>query len=197
MKRIPVIICLLLPLVVCGQSQTDLSERTLELCEYIPDHVLKPEAEKAMTPEFFRALSEAFEAPVADFVEIGDNEWLGYFVTGNGGTVPVYSVKSVSETGKDAARAVIVVSERWEDGSEAGSAEYEVLLKRVDGKWLLDDFDGKKAECQAYVREVREKYTSGEYVKYLESSEDLKKYIPDFEAQVKAFYAKYGFVALK
>lgn len=33
--------------------------------------------------------------------------------------------------------------------------------------------------------------------KYLESSEDLKKYIPDFEAQVKAFYAKYGFVALK
>ena len=33
--------------------------------------------------------------------------------------------------------------------------------------------------------------------KYLESSEDLKKYIPDFEAQVKAFYAKFGFVALK
>ena len=32
---------------------------------------------------------------------IGDNEWLWYFVTGNGGSEPVYSVKSVSRTGKD------------------------------------------------------------------------------------------------
>ena len=145
-----------------------------------------------MTPDFFRALSEAFNAPVADYGEIGDNEWLWYFVTGNGGSEPVYSVKSVTQTARNSARAIVAVLQRWEDGTETDAKECEVLLKRIDGQWLLDDFDGKKAACQAYVRQVREKYASGEYVKYLESAEDLKEYVPDFQARVKAFYEKYG-----
>lgn len=194
MKRVLAILFLLFPLLSCCQPKTFLTDRTLELCQYIPDHVLKPEAKEAMTPGFFRALSEAFNAPVADYGEIGDNEWLWYFVTGNGGSEPVYSVKSVSQTDKDSARAIITVRQKWEDGSfaEEYTKEYEVLLKRVDGQWLLDDFDGKKAACQAYVRQVREKYASGEYVKYLESAEDLKEYVPDFQERVKDFYAKYG-----
>lgn len=194
MKRVLAILFLLFPFLSCCQPKTFLTDRTLELCQYIPDHVLKPEAKEAMTPDFFRALSEAFNAPVADYGEIGDNEWLLYFVTGNGGSEPVYSVKSVSQTDKDSARAIITVRQKWEDGSfaEEDAKEYEVLLKRVDGQWLLDDFDGKKAACQAYVRQVREKYASGEYVKYLESAEDLKEYVPDFQERVKDFYAKYG-----
>lgn len=194
MKRVLALLFLLFPFLSCCQPKTFLTDRTLELCQYIPDHVLKPEAKEAMTPDFFRALSEAFNAPVADYGEIGDNEWLWYFVTGNGGSEPVYSVKSVSQTDKDSARAIITVRQKWEDGSfaEEDTKEYEVLLKRVDGHWLLDDFDGKKAACQAYVRQVREKYASGEYVKYLESDEDLKEYLPDFQERVKDFYAKYG-----
>lgn len=194
MKRVLAILFLLFPFLSCCQPKTFLTDRTLELCQYIPDHVLKPEAKEAMTPDFFRALSEAFNAPVADYGEIGDNEWLWYFVTGNGGSEPVYSVKSVSQTDKDSARAIITVRQKWEDGSfaEEYTKEYEVLLKRVDGQWLLDDFDGKKAACQAYVRQVREKYASGEYVKYLESAEDLKEYVPDFQERVKDFYEKYG-----
>lgn len=53
-------------------------------------------------------------------------------------------------------------------------------------------FDGKKAECLAYVRDVREKYASGKYVKYLKSEKDLRQYIPDFKERVEAFYTKYG-----
>lgn len=194
MKRVLAFLFLLFPFLSCCQPKTFLTDKTLELCQYIPDHVLKPEAKEAMTPDFFRALSEAFNAPVADYGEIGDNEWLWYFVTGNGGSEPVYSVKSVSQTDKDSARAIITVRQKWEDGSfaEEDAKEYEVLLKRVDGQWLLDDFYGKKAACQAYVRQVREKYASGEYVKYLESAEDLKEYVPDFQERVKDFYAKYG-----
>ncbi len=194
MKPVLAILFLLFPFLSCCQPKTFLTDRTLELCQYIPDHVLKPDAKEAMTPDFFRALSEAFNAPVADYGEIGDNEWLWYFVTGNGGSEPVYSVKSVSQTDKDSARAIITVRQKWEDGSfaEEDAKEYEVLLKRVDGQWLLDDFDGKKAACQAYVRQVREKYASGEYVKYLESAEDLKEYVPDFQERVKDFYEKYG-----
>ena len=192
MKRVLAILFLLFPFLSCCKPKTFLTYRTLELCQYIPDHVLKPEAKEAMTPDFFRALSEAFNAPVADYGEIGDNEWLWYFVTGNGGSEPVYSVKSVTQTARNSARAIVAVLQRWEDGTETDAKECEVLLKRIDGQWLLDDFDGKKAACQAYVRQVREKYASGEYVKYLESAEDLKEYVPDFQARVKAFYEKYG-----
>lgn len=180
--------------VIFKLSEEDLAYRVLELCRYIPDHVLKPEAKEAMTPEFFRALSEAFDAPVADYTEIGDNEWLWYFVTGNGGSEPVYGVKSVSLTDKNAARAVITVRQSWDgvvDPKEAPK-EYVVSLKRVNTQWLLDDFDGKKAECMAYVREVRKKYASGKYEKYLKSAKDLRQYIPDFKARLEAFYAKYG-----
>ena len=180
--------------VIFNLSEEDLAYRVLELCRYIPDHVLKPEAKEAMTPEFFRALSEAFDAPVADYMEIGDNEWLWYFVTGNGGSEPVYGVKSVSLTSKDSARAVITVRQSWEGviDPKENPKEYVVMLKRANGRWLLDDFDGKKAECLAYVRDVREKYASGKYVKYLKSEKGLRQYIPDFKERVEAFYTKYG-----
>ena len=66
MKRLLIITSLLLPLFSCAQPKEDLSERALELCQYIPDHGLKPEAKDFMPPEFFRVLSEAFDAPVVD-----------------------------------------------------------------------------------------------------------------------------------
>ena len=65
-------------------------------------------------------------------------------------------------------------------------------VNSANGRWLLDDFDEKKAECLAYVRDVREKYASGKYVKYLKSEKDLRQYIPDFKERVEAFYTKYG-----
>lgn len=194
MKRILLCICIFFPFLLCAQSKDDLSERALELCQYIPDHVLKPEAEDYMTPEFYRALSEAFDAPVTDYGEIGDNEWLWYFVTGNGGSEPVYSVKSVNHTAKDKAQATIIVRQSWEGTvyPEETPKEYEIDLKKVDGKWLLHDFDGKKAECNQYVHQMRGKYKSGELLRYLESEDYFKQYIPDFTKRVDEFYRKYG-----
>ena len=194
MKRILIFACLLLPFFACNQSKEDLSGRVLELCEYIPDHALNPEAQAFMTPEFYGALAEAFDAPVDDYGGIGDNEWLWYFVTGNDSDGPKYGVKSVSKIDDYNAKAVITVRETW-DGQvspEVDAAEYEVLLKRVDGKWLLDDFDDKKEACIEYVKDMRAKYASGEIVKYLEADESLSEYVTDFQERVEAFYQKYG-----
>ena len=195
MKRLLIITSLLLPLFSCAQPKEDLSERALELCQYIPDHVLKPEAKDYMTPEFFRVLSEAFDAPVVDYGEIGDNEWLWYFVTGNGGGDPYYGIKSVSRVSKDKATAVITVRETWEGefiDTKQDAREYGISLKRVNGQWLLDDFDGKKAECVDYIKEMRAKYTSGELLKYMESEDYFHEYIPDFKKRLEDFYRKYG-----
>ena len=194
MKRFFIIIGLLLPIFSCAQSKEDLSERALELCQFIPDHGLNPEARDYMTPEFFGALSEAFDAPVVDYGEIGDNEWLWYFVTGNDAATPEFTVKSISLVDETHAVATIAVQKRSDITQELFDevAEYPVEMVRVDGQWLLDDFDGKKAECIAFVKEMRAKYESGELLKYMESEDYLKEYIPDFKKRVEVFYRKYG-----
>ena len=194
MKRISVILSILLPIFSCAQSKEDLSERALELCQFIPDHGLNPEATDYMTPEFFGALSEAFDAPVVDYGEIGDNEWLWYFVTGNDAATPEFTVKSISLVDETHAVATIAVQKRSDITQELFDevAEYPVEMVRVDGQWLLDDFDGKKAECNQYVQQMRNKYKSGELLRYLESEDYLKEYIPDFKKRVEDFYRKYG-----
>ena len=194
MKRILLFTCLLLPFFACNQPKEDLTAKALELCEYIPDHELKPEAENQMTPEFFQALSEAFDCPVDDYGNIGDNEWLWYFVTGNGGSTPVYGVKSVNKSSKNYASAVITVRDDWEGqvSPEADAREYKISMKRVDGKWLLDDFDGKKEECLTYIKAMRAKYESGEIVKSLDSDDFTRDFVPDFKERVEAYYRTSG-----
>ena len=194
MKRSLIILCLLLPLFSCAQSKENLSERALDLCQYIPDHGLNPEARDYMTPEYFGAHSEAFDAPVVDYGEIGDNEWLWYFVTGNDAATPEFTVKSLSLVDETHAVATIAVRNRSDVTQELfdETAEYPIEMVRVNGRWLLDDFDGKKAECVDYVKEMRAKYKSGELLKYMESEDYFHEYIPDFKRRVEEFYRKYG-----
>lgn len=185
---------LLLPLFSCAQPKEDLSERALELCPYIPDHGLNPEARDVMTPDFFQTLSEAFDAPVVDYGEIGNNEWLWYFVTGNDAATPEFTVKSLSIVDPTHAVATIAVQNRsditWELFGEI--AKYPIEMVRVGGQWLLDDFDGKKAECVDFIKEMRAKYKSGELLEYMESEDYLHEYIPDFKRRVEEYYRKYG-----
>ena len=176
------------------ESEEKLAKRALELCSYIPDHKLVPEAKRFMTADFYNTLSAAFDAPVADYGEIGENEWLAYFVTGNGGTIPSYSIKGVTQISDDIAQADIAVKELWEDGSETDSDEkpYSIMMKKVKGVWLLDDFDGKKGQAEEYVKMLRKKYASGEIITYLKSDDYTKQYVPDFERRLQEFYRKYG-----
>ena len=194
MKRFLIIIGLLLPLFSWAQPKQDLSERVLELCQYIPDHSLKPEAKDYLTPEFFRVLSEAFDAPVVDYGEIGDNEWLWYFVTGNDAATPEFTVKSLSIVDPTHAVATIAVQNRSDITRELFGeiAEYPIEMVRVGGQWLLDDFDGKKAECRDYIKMMRGKYKSGELLKYSESEDYVHEYITYFKRRVEEFYRKYA-----
>ena len=194
MKRLLSLLGILALVSACSQPKENLTETVLDLCQYIPDHGLIEGAEEYMTPDFFNAYSCAFEAPVADYGEIGENDWLYYFVTGNGEAMPAYSVKSVNQTGKETAKAVIAVQQVWGDGIDPDEevAEYELDLKKIDGKWLLDDFDGKKQECLDYVKDLRERYKTGEIVEYLESQDYTREYVPEFLERLQAFYQKYG-----
>ena len=121
----------------------ELTGRVLELCRYIPDHELLPEAANYMTADFFKALSDAFAKPAPDDGTIDDTEWLYTFVTGNGGALPAYSVESVYRTDRTHATATVGVRDLWEPGGEPSG---ELRLHHMDlvlegGHWLISDFD--------------------------------------------------------
>ncbi len=141
-----------LMLAACTSKEEKLKLRAEELCRYIPDHELLENSKSYLTADFYAVLDTMFnhlpdEQPL-------DHEWLYYFVTSNGGTIADYTVTTVEQTDKDHAVATISVRQQWEDGSFDSTAdveEHKLYMERVDGQWLMADFDGHKADCIRHI----------------------------------------------
>ena len=154
MKHIYLISAIILSvsLLSCNNTKDELRDHAMELCKYVPDHELKAEARAYMTDDFYAVLDTMFNY-LPDFEEL-NHEWLYYFVTGNGGTIADYEVVKVEQTDKDHALATISVRQVWEDGSfdpESDIEEHILSMERVNGKWLMSDFDDHKADCIRYI----------------------------------------------
>ena len=148
MKKILTIILAALLLAACTDSQKQLQKRAAELCKYIPDHELLEQSKDYMTADFYAVLDTMFNQ-LPEF-EAMDHEWLYYFVTGNGGTIADYEVAGVEKTDKTHAIATIKVRQKWEDGSfdeTTDVEEHKLYMEKVNGQWLMSDFDGHKQDC--------------------------------------------------
>lgn len=144
-----------LALVACNGDR-QLRQRATELCRYIPDHTLLPDSRRYMTDEFYAVLDTMFNLPEQEDVA---HEWLYYFVTGNGGTIADFTVDRVTITAPDRAVADITVRQQWEDGSfdpDSDIEQHRMDMKRVNGVWLIDDFDNHKADCIRYIAIFRQ-----------------------------------------
>ena len=62
-----------------------IGDQAMKLIDFVPDHAFDPSIKPAFTESYFNLLEEAWTVPVYDFGIIGDDEWLYYFMTGNGG----------------------------------------------------------------------------------------------------------------
>lgn len=164
MRKILFCIVLAVTFAACQKTQT-LEERAAELCAYIPDHELLLKSRDYMTEDFFSVLDTMFyRLPEHEAL---DHEWLYYFVTGNGGTIADYEVVKVEQTDKDHAVATISVRQKWEDAvsdrdeqpcgndPESDMEEHTLYMERVNGRWLMADFDGHKADCIRYIANNR------------------------------------------
>ena len=110
-----------------------------------------------MTPDFYAVLDTMFNYLPEE--ETIDHEWLYYFVTGNGGTIPDYEVAGVQLTDDTHAVATILVRQKWEDGSFAEDCdikEHKLLMEKVNGQWLISDFDDHKKDCIRYMTKVKQ-----------------------------------------
>lgn len=164
------LIIIVLFCVSCHNGDEALKERAAQLCQYIPDHELKPEAKDFMTEDFYDVLSAAFNA---ESLVPYDNEWLYTIVTGNGGTLPKYTVLSVNKTDDTHAVAEISVEQIWEDSTSAGGEAqiHKMNMDFVGEEWLIADFDDIKQQCIAYIRQCRqEKEVVSAIEKYIEDS---------------------------
>ena len=149
MKKIVTMMMAALLLAACGNREEELKERALVLCRYIPDHELREEAKDFMTADFYGALDTMFNHLPEE--EAMEHEWLYYLVTGNGGTLPVYEVVGVKVVDDAHAVATINVRQKWEDGTlaeDSGVVEHQLYMEKVEGVWLMSDFDGRKKDLR-------------------------------------------------
>ena len=157
MKRFFILLCAAAMLTACGDSEKQLKDRAAELCQYIPDHELLQRSQDYMTADFYALLDTMFYRLPEH--EAMDHEWLYYFVTGNGGTIADYKVVSVEKLDAKHAVATILVRQVWEDGTPADESEtpeeHFLMMERVDGTWLMSDFDAHKADCVRYIANNR------------------------------------------
>ena len=156
MKKLLLLLAAGLLMTACFDEEEQLRKRAAELCKYIPDHELRAESRDYMTEDFYNVLDTMFNLPE---LEAMDHEWLYYFVTGNGGTIADYEVVKVEETDATHAIATINVRQQWEDGSFDESTdieEHKLYMERVDGKWLMSDFDEHNADCIHHIAINRE-----------------------------------------
>lgn len=158
MRKALVIILILSALLLsaCADSPKQLIKRADELCRYIPDHELLERSRDFMTTDFYAVLDTMFyRLPVHEAM---DHEWLYYFVTGNGGTIADFTVTGVEKTDKTHATATVSVRQKWEDGSfdpESDIEEHKLYMEKVNGVWLMCDFDGHKQDCINYIANNR------------------------------------------
>ena len=149
-KSIIIALAVLLTAASCD-TRRQLQERAFELCRYIPDHRLLEQSRDYLTADFYALLDTLFNLPNHEAL---DHEWLYYFVTGNGGTIADYEVADIQKQDRSHAIATINVRQIWEDGSfdeETDIEEHQLFMEKVNGVWLMSDFDGHKEHCVNYI----------------------------------------------
>ena len=179
MKKILIFALAALLLAACNDSEKQLKERAAELCKYIPDHELLEKSKDYMTDDFYAVLDTMFNQ-LPEF-EAMDHEWLYYFVTGNGGTIADYEVVGVEKTDKTHAVATIKVRQKWEDGSfdpNSDVEEHKLYMEKVNGQWLMSDFDGHKQDCIENIANSRMEQARRDAISYYLAKEIGSQYSP-------------------
>ncbi|MCR4828619.1 MAG: hypothetical protein K5864_04060 [Bacteroidales bacterium] len=166
MKKLTSIIFAVVLLAACTNNEEQLKKRAEVLCRYIPDHELSTQSEEYMTADFYNVLDTMFN--YLPEIEAMDHEWLYYFVTGNGGTIADFTVNGVELIDKTHAVATISVRQKWEDGSfdpDTDVEEHKLAMEKVDGEWLIADFDGHKADCIRHITIARDEQAQRDAIK--------------------------------
>jgi len=124
-------------------------ERFNLLVSAIPDHGMGNSPESAYTAEYYSTLRTAWEVPDDGLSEIGDNEFLWYFVCGNDPcTHHSGEIKDISISDST---AIVKFNIIHEYGRDPEPHTFKLALQ--DGEWIIADYDNTLSEMKEYIEE--------------------------------------------
>lgn len=169
-------------------------ERALKAFYCIPDHTRVSEAARPyMTADLYESLAAAWDVPDWLDGEIGNDEFLFYFITGND-VSDRQQIESVTLVSARQGRYVVDVKYREFWGSTAASSLSSISLVLVSekGNLLLDDIGGEtKQQCKKYVQEEVSDYLSGRTNRYMKENQRDGWYTDSYIAEVNKSFKEY------
>lgn len=160
----------------------------------IPDHAkVSEDAKPFMTKELYEALSAAWDVPCWCDGEIGEEEFLYYFVTGNGGSTVGEVVYMEVISVQDRKQIIeLKYTELWDGKPGDELKTISLVMVEDNGKWLLDDFgNGTKEQCLSYIRKQVGDFISGRIIQYMRDNQQADWYTDEHIANVQKAFKKY------
>lgn len=145
-------ILITLMMISCVGTRDRLTEQAGILRSHIPDQQQLELSREYLTEDFFSILDTLFYGLPEH--EAMDHEWSHYFVTSNGGKMTSPKIIDIRKTDNTHAVATLVVRQAWEDGSfdeETDLETHEMSMEKVEGIWLMSDFDNHKNDCVRHI----------------------------------------------
>jgi len=135
----------------CGDTQRSLHSRAEELCGYLPVPGELGQSENMLTEGFYTAVDEIFSLP--DFTPVL-HQWEFWFTSADGSPIAdnACEVLGVEKTDGTHAQASV----RIHPADSGYEPENHVLyMEKVDGQWLMSDFDDIRESCSGYIANYR------------------------------------------
>lgn len=137
-------------------------ERFQELVGAIPEHTMLTNPESTLTKEYYDAFMSAVELPSGGLGDIGNDEWLYYFVCGND---PCESHKG-ELLSSDVKGDTLYVKFNIIHTIEGRDKEpHNFKLVAQNGELVIADYDGTLAQLKDYILEQRDYLRSDEFKK--------------------------------
>ena len=175
-----------------GRNTGSIKKLAMKSFMMIPDHSkVNEDALGYMTKDLFDALAAAWDVPQWVRGEIGNEDFLYYFVTGN--DISHVDIRSVTITSKNKCRCDVDLKYAQVFGDDSEYLQ-SISLNMVyyEGMWLLDDFrDGVKARCMNYILEEIENFQSGKTHQYMEENGYDDAYIAEVNEMFNDYISKY------
>lgn len=190
-NRLTLISALLLALCSCshfgGNPPHPSKEDALHFISVIPDHRIFPGSREMFTEDYYRSLSRAWDVPSDAIGEIGSDEWLYYFITGNG-DCDDFRIEDINITSKGRHATIRFVAYQCQRADT-----HQIDLQYNKGKWLIADYDATLSELEHYTKTQTQYFQSKEWQAYLDrmlADPEWSKVATAKAEEVKAFLDK-------
>lgn len=143
------------------------NEQVMHWVSCIPNHALDTSVADAYTQDYYSLLEEAWAVPTDNPGGIGSEEWLYYFMSGNGEDYNDVEVLSKQVSGDKAQVKFNCIY------NAKNLEEHTLELLFVNNCWLITNFDSTRTRLYDYISTMRAYFRSPQWSAALADNEYL------------------------